>query len=256
MNDIAKVEKSNEVAIQTASPTPAQMLMRAVEKGADMAQIEKFMDLSERWEAKEAKKSFADALTRFQSELGPIIRKRQAHNSKYADIDDIAQAIRPVLEKCGLSYRFEQQQKDGVIIVSCIVSHKAGFSVTTSMEAPADKSGGKNDIQSMASTVTYLRRYTLTGALGITTGQDDNDGGKPDVTAEELIAYNAVLREEWFSIYAIKQALAEGDYHTAKECWGEVPDDTKQILWKAPTKGGIFSTEERAKMKSNEWSAA
>lgn len=252
MSEIAEA-KNNQL---TAAPTPQQMLMVAVERGTDIAQLEKLMDLQERWEAKEAKKAFSDALAIFQSELSPIIKKRQAHNSKYADIDDIAQSIRPVLERCGLSYRFEQEQKDGFISVSCIVSHRDGFSVSTAMSAPADKSGGKNDIQSMASTVTYLRRYTLTGALGITTGQDDNDGGKPEIETDELLAYNAVLREEWFSICAVKKSLSENDYATAKEAWNEIEEDTMRVLWRAPTKGGIFTTEERAKMKSNEWGSA
>lgn len=251
MGDIAVNE--NHVV---AAPTPAQMLMKAVENGADMAQVEKLMDLQERWEAKEAKKAFSDALARFQSELSPIIKKRKTHNGTYADIDDIAQAIRPVLEKCGLSYRFEQQQRDGVISVSCIVSHKDGFSVTTSMEAPADNSGGKNAIQGMASTVTYLRRYTLTGALGITTGNDDNDGGKPAITVEDLLEYNAVLREEIFSIYAVKQSLLENDYSTAKEAWNELDEEAQRVLWRAPSKGGILTTEERQKMHSSEWSQA
>ena len=252
MGEMARVENGQQIA----APTPSQMLMVALEKGIDTDQMSKLLDLQERYEAKEAKKAFADSLARFQSELGPIVKKRKAHNSTYADIDDIAQAIRPVLEKCGLSYRFEQQQKDGFISVSCIVSHKDGFSVSTAMEAPADKSGGKNDIQSMASTVTYLRRYTLTGALGITTGQDDNDGGKPEIQVDELLKYNAVLREEWFSICALKQALIEEDYSRAKEIWSEIDNDAKHVIWRAPSRGGILETKERAQMQSNDWAAA
>jgi hypothetical protein len=124
------------------------------------------------------------------------------------------------------------------------------------MSAPADKSGGKNDIQAMASTVTYLRRYTLTGALGITTGNDDNDGGKPEYTAEDLIKHIDTVRDEFPSIAIIKESLTNDDYSTAKEAWGELPAETQRELWRAPTKGGIFTTGERTKMKSNEWSAA
>lgn len=251
MSDIAKRDNT-----QMAQPTPAHMLQVALEKGADMAQLEKLMDLQERYEAKEAKKAFTNALARFQSKLGPIIKTRQAHNAKYADIDDIAQAIRPVLEDCGLSYRFEQTQDEKNISVSCIVSHVDGFSAITSMSAGHDVSGGKNAIQAAASTVTYLRRYTLTGALGITTGQDDNDGGKPSVMVDELINFMAVLREEWASVNLIKESLINEDYSTAKEAWAEVDEDAKRILWRAPSKGGAFTTEERAKMKSNEWSQA
>jgi len=252
MNQIAQKEDNT----MPAAITPQDMLAIAVRQNADLDKISKLMDLQERWEASEAKKLYTRAMANFQSKLGPIIKTRQGHNSKYADIDDIAQAIRPVLEDVGLSYRFDQQQEGEQIKISCVVTHVAGHSESTMFCAGIDNSGGKNLIQAMASTVTYLRRYTLTGALGITTGQDDNDGGKPSVQVDELLKYNAVVRDEIFSVCAVKQALLDEDYATAKEAWTEVDNEIKKALWRAPTKGGIFTTKEIAQMKSNEWSAA
>lgn len=242
--------------LQTVNSSPAMLLQMAVEQNADLDKLEKLMDLQERWEASESRKAYSDAMARFQSSLEPIVKKREAHNSKYADIDDIAVSIRPILEEAGLSYRFEQSQQDGNITVNCIVTHKLGHHEQTSCMAPSDISGGKNAIQAMASTVTYLRRYTLTGALGITTGVDDNDGGKPEVTTEELLSYNNMLREEFFSIAAVKKGLLEEDYSSAKEAWAELDEQTQREIWRAPTKGGIFTTIERGLMKSKEWSEA
>jgi len=121
------------------------------------------------------------------------------------------------------------------------------------MGVPFDKSGGKNDIQAIASSVTYLRRYTLTGALGISTCEDDNDGGRPSFTTEDLINYLSVVRDEFPSIAVVKEALAMNDYATAKEAWAEIEEAEQRILWRAPSKGSILSTEERTQMKSNEW---
>ena len=45
-----------------------------------------------------------------------------------------------------------------------------------SMPGTPDMSGNKNALQQAASAVTYLRRYTLTGALGIATADTDIDG--------------------------------------------------------------------------------
>ena len=260
---MSQLAEQQNTAISVA-PTPAQMLAVAVEKGADLDKMEKLMDLQERWEAKEAKKAFTQALAKFQSKLGPIIKKQKVDYTtskgrtqfSFADIDDIAQAIRPIMEECGLSYRFEQHEDDKSIKISCIVSHVDGFSAITSMSAGHDNTGGKNAIQAAASTVTYLRRYTLTGALGITTGQDDNDGGKPAVAVEELLEFMSVLRDEFFSIHAIKESLINNDYSTAKEAWNELDENARRVLWRAPTKGGILTTEERAKMHSSEWSQA
>lgn len=245
-------EQSNVTAITT----PANLLQMAVEQNADIDKLEKLMDLQDRWTAEQAKNAYSQALAKFQSELAPIIKTRQGHNSKYADLDDIAQAIRPLLEAQGLSYTFEQDQTQSALKVTCTVRHSAGHSESNSLSAPNDTSGGKNAIQAIASTVTYLRRYTLTGALGITTGNEDDDGGKPALQVDELIEYVALVRDLFLEVYEIKSALAAEDYAAAKETWRQLSDIERNDLWKAPSRGGIFTTKERAQIKSNEWSQA
>lgn len=252
MGAVAKKEP-NQVA---SVATPAHLLQVAVEQGADIDKLEKLMDLQDRYNAEQARKEFAEALAGFQSELGPIIKRKQGHNCKYADIDDIAQAVRPMLDKHGLAYSFSQDQDNTGIFVTCTVRHKSGHSESNRMGAPFDNSGGKNNIQAIASSVTYLRRYTLTGALGITTGEDDNDGGKPAYTTDELISYLDTVRDELQSLAALQQALAFNDFAAAKEAWGEIEQDVQRKLWRAPTKGSVLSTDERTKMKSKEWSEA
>jgi len=44
------------------------------------------------------------------------------------------------------------------------------------MSAKKDSSGNKNEIQARGSAITYLQRYTLIAALGISTADEDNDG--------------------------------------------------------------------------------
>ena len=249
MSELMKVAHNGSVAI-----TPSILLEKAVEQGADLDKLEKLMDLQDRWDIGQARNRFNEALAMFQSNLGKIKKTREAHNSKYADIDDIAQAIRPILEQCGLSYQFKQEQNDTSIKVTCVVRHSAGHTEVNSLSAPNDTSGGKNTIQAIASTVTYLRRYTLTGALGITTGTDDNDGGKPAITVEELLKYYELVREEFMSISVVKEHLALNDFSTAREAWKELDEATQTELWKAPSKGGIFTTIERSLMMSAEWS--
>ena len=251
MNNLITKDENKPMAA-----TPALLLQMAVEQNADLDKLEKLMDLQDRWQTEQAKRAYSHAMAGFQSELKPIIRERQGHNCKYADMDDIAQSIRPILENFGLSYSFKQDQANNLITVTCTVRHKEGHSESTQLSAPNDSSGGKNAIQAIASTVTYLRRYTLTGTLGISTGIDDSDGGKPEYGVDDLIKYNEVLREWFPTIYTIKTAIALADLSTAKEAWMEVDEETMRVLWRAPTKGGIFTTVERTVMKSDEWSKA
>jgi hypothetical protein len=165
---------SNEIA----TTSPSQLMQIAVEQNADVDKLEKLMELQERWNAGQAKSAYYESFTQFQSELPVIEKKKSGHNIKYAPLSDIVEQIKPLLVKHGLSFRFEQNHSEG-IEVTCIVTHSAGHSERTTMKAAADTSGSKNSVQAIASTVTYLSRYTLCSAFGITTADEDMDGRLP-----------------------------------------------------------------------------
>lgn len=154
-----------------------KLLELAFTNNADINSIEKLVQLQHDFEEKEARKAFFAALSAFQSDIPVIEKKGQAYRgAEYAKFEDIAKAIQPHLAAHGLSYRFEHNQKDGFLCVTCLVSHAFGHTEKTSMVAGADTSGSKNAIQAIASTSSYLRRYTLTGGLGIVVGGEDDDG--------------------------------------------------------------------------------
>ena len=161
--------------------TALGMLAEAVTKGMPPEVIEKLIDLSERLEVKEAKSSFLKAMNQFQCEVPEIIKTKQGHNNKFAPLSKITKTIQPALEKCGLSYRWKFEDIENQIKCSCIVSHIAGHSEIDSMTAGRDSSGNKSEIHAIGSTRTYLQRYTLIGALGLSTADQDDDGnnGQP-----------------------------------------------------------------------------
>ena len=74
--------------------------------------------------------------------------------------------------------------------------------------------------------------------------------------SEELLNYNAAVREHIASISAIKDALADGDLETAAEEWGQLNEQEQRSIWKAPSKGGIFTTQELATIKTSEFREA
>ena len=199
--EVATIEKPRQ---QVAAVTPAQMLQIAVEQNADLDKLEKLMGLQERWEAKEAKKAFFQALSDFQSLL-PAIKKQKTvnfttakgtTNYMYAPLGDIVEQIREPLHAAGLSYRFKQQHTDTNISVTCIISHSAGHSECVEMHAGLDQTGNKNVIQGLGSTVTYLQRYTLCSGLGIATADSDMDGRLPQDTITEGQAASLKARLE------------------------------------------------------------
>lgn len=173
--------------------TPMALLTHAVQNGASVETMEKLMALHERWEANQARRAFDQAVSEAKAEIQPAIRNKKGHNDrKYADFAAIAAAVDPVICKHGLSYRFRTKQ-EGAISVTCILSHRDGHSEENTLSGPADQSGNKNAIQAIGSTMSYLMRYSLVQALGLST-VDDDDGKaaaadavaeKPFISAEQ-----------------------------------------------------------------------
>ena len=58
--------------------------------------------------------------------------------------------------------------------MTCIVSHRQGYSEENTLSAGRDESGNKNSIQAIGSTLTYLQRMTLKAALGLAASSDDD----------------------------------------------------------------------------------
>ena len=74
--------------------------------------------------------------------------------------------------------------------------------------------------------------------------------------SEELLNYNAAVREHIASISAIKNALADADLETAAEEWNAMSEEEQRSVWKAPSKGGIFTTQELATIKTSDFREA
>ena len=45
-------------------------------------------------------------------------------------------------------------------------------------------------------------------------------------------------------------------WESVAEAWAEISNEDKQALWLAPSKGGVFTTAERAAFRSDEFNAA
>lgn len=166
---------------QPREVTPLTLLDRALSKGADMATLEKFMDLQERHERNQARKAFDAAIALAKADIKVIEKDATGHNNRrYATFAAYAKAIDPVLSRHGLSYRFRSAQDDRVH-VTCILSHREGHSEENTLSGPPDASGSKNAIQAIGSTLTYLQRYSLVQALGLAASEDDDgkSAGEP-----------------------------------------------------------------------------
>lgn len=90
--------------------------------------------------------------------------------SRYADLAQVLNTIRPVFSKHGLSL-IQSPEFDGVIAsVTTIVAHKSGGFIT----GKASCVPRKQDPQGIGDSTTYLRRYSAASFAGIS--QEDDDG--------------------------------------------------------------------------------
>lgn len=190
MTRVARVETTERMPVTISeSSTILQIIERvAMDPGADIDKMERLMAMHERFQAKQAEQQFSEALSAMQEEM-PVIGERGGIKDKsgriqstYALWEDINEMIKPVLARHGFALTFRMPSNDRGIQVEGVLSHRAGHRETTSILLPVDNSGGKNAVQSVASSVSYGKRYTAGALLNFTTTGEDDDGNGPAVT--------------------------------------------------------------------------
>lgn len=169
---------------------PSELLTLAVDKDLDIDKLGKLMELQKSWSADQSRKAFFEAMTNFQSEVPEIRKSKKVSFGEtkydYAPLADITRQIKDKCKQYGLSYRWEIQDTKEEISVTCLITHLDGHSERTTMTAPPDTSGKKSAIQSRGSAIEYLKRYTLIGALGLSTTDSDVDGYQPEIDIDIL----------------------------------------------------------------------
>jgi hypothetical protein len=190
-------------------------------------------------------------------------------NSKYADLATVLDVVRPAFTEAGIAaIQTPSTADDGSIVVTTMLVHSTGQWIKDdiSMGIAAD---AKNPAQAAGSLITYLRRYSLSAFANI--AQQDDDGNSLEGNAkvvnknreqadrerqENEKAYKDAVAELQDSIDAIKDGIASNDLERACVAWCELTEEEKLSIWKAPSKGGCFTTEERAVIKSAEFRKA
>lgn len=89
--------------------------------------------------------------------------------SKYADLAEVLDTVRPVFAKHGLAIIQSTSAEPGVVFVTTAIVHKDGGYVTSTASCvPA-----KADAMGIGAATTYLRRYSLSAMASISQADDD-----------------------------------------------------------------------------------
>jgi len=198
--------------IRLPESNPLQMLANALARGIDNSQLEKLMDLADRYEKNEARKAYVAAMAAFKLNAPSILKDKHVKYKTrdgdlieydHASLGAVTSAVVEGLAKVGISHRWDVKQNAGVVHVTCILTHELGHSEQGSLESGVDNSGKKNPIQQMASAVSYLQRYTLLSVAGLATNDGDDDGretgGEDEVVCitDKQVADLEALMAEW-----------------------------------------------------------
>lgn len=207
--DLVKIEKSATSTNQVATTDTAAILGMIerimVDPNASVERANQAFEFYQRVQADQAKRAFSAAMVDAKAKFTPIIKKhlveygedKKKTSYRHESLADIAAVIDPILGEHGLSARHTgSSNPNEPIRVTCIIEHTLGHREEVTLTAGADNSGGKNSIQAIGSTITYLQRYTLRIALGLSTGREDDgnaadradDGPISEAQLAELIA--------------------------------------------------------------------
>ncbi len=183
-DDIEKFESRSGSMPVPVDMNPTALLSTLIQKGADLATLEKFMELSERYESNQARKAYVVAMNNFKANPPEIEKDKKVEyqtskgTTKYshASLANVTNKINKALSNCGLSAAWNTAQSEKGVTVTCTITHENGHSESTSLSAPPDISGSKSAIQAIGSTISYLERYTILALTGLATHDQDDDG--------------------------------------------------------------------------------
>lgn len=112
--------------------------------------------------------------------------------SKYADLAEVLNTVRPVFAKHGLAVIQAPEYGDGIAAVETMVTHASGQWISCTVSAPVSK----QDAQGVGSAITYCRRYGLAAMAGVAQEDDDANSAvsgpgkkqdkKPKATDQDL----------------------------------------------------------------------
>ena len=204
-------DDSKALVLESASPIQREaasildVIARAAkDPSVDVAKLERLLSIQERLLTDQRRTSYMAALARLQARLpqiaksGNIMDRDGQVRNRYAKIEDVDVAIRPLCAEEGFSFSFDSKPTQGGTEYTCAMSHKDGHTETKALILPLDSGAGRNAVQSAGSSLSYARRYLLSMHLHLITREEDDDGNgsnRAPITPEQAETLRAALSD-------------------------------------------------------------
>lgn len=169
-------------------------------------------------------KELATALAKSQAEIENASKNaaNPHFRSKYADLAEVLNTVRPVFAKHGIAVIQAPSYDNGIASVETMLTHASGEWMSNICSAPVSK----QDAQGVGSAITYLRRYSLAAFAGV--AQEDDDGNasvgqhprkqatapapeKPAITDDRFSKALSAIREGKSTVASVRTHFALTD---------------------------------------------
>lgn len=178
-------DEPRPLAVRPADPFA--LLVQAVDKGMDPAQLKALVDLQEQWRAARAREAFAAAMNSVQVEMPCIVRdaENDQTKSRYVRMETVTHQAKAIYTRHGFSLSFSEDESgiEKFKRIVCLVRHVDGHSERHWIDLPLDgfsakgnPIGAMNPVQAAISTGSYGQRVLTCRVFNITIANTDLDG--------------------------------------------------------------------------------
>jgi hypothetical protein len=200
-------EAETAIAKAEAPESILSVIQAAVDKDVSVDTLERLMALHERHEDRMARQAFLEAMRRFNEEVPDIPRNKKAKVAtrgggsfgyEYADLDSIANTVRPLLYKHGLSFHWSSGTAEGMMSVTCTLVHTLGHQIESAFTCPTENVSAATPQQKHGGALTYAKRQALVAVLGLTMCDPDTDGAGPpsgEISEKQATELDALIKD-------------------------------------------------------------
>ncbi len=190
--------KTAMVPMETSSAmSPMEIIQLAVMRpDFDVEKLKELVALQKEFQAEQAKREFAVAMNKAQSEMKAVIRDKQNDHTKkmYPTLDAVSTTIKPTYTANGFSLTFGEAESplDKHCRMCVTIQHVGGHSEERHVDLPISESGtgGKQmltPIHAKGAWSTYAQRYLTCMVFSVTIADQDTDGNTKDVISESAV---------------------------------------------------------------------
>lgn len=183
------------VAIDQEPSLLSVIAQATINPAVEIDKMQALLAMKERVDEREARRLFNLAMIDAQAEMRPIVRDRNNEHtkSKYATLQAVDKAIRPIYTKHGFALTFgSREAREGMLTITCDCLHRGGYCKEYELTGALDSAGpsgtkNKTGIQATGSSDQYLRRYLTTMIFNLVMVDEDTDGNSTQyLSAEQL----------------------------------------------------------------------